>query len=233
MIIANTGAGGNSREFMRNVTSVANRVHQMLNGKIKCRGKTFPNDTKGKERGMGKAKDLTIGRLLIETESRSAQERSQIDQNIAFAAARNYTSNAEQKTIIKGWRGNGSEEFKKKRAETIVQSVAETVGLTGPEVTMHGQNPPVRKTSGKLIVGAARAGRTVEDPEISPSGPHAAGRMPILRFPKPHSEKPLAGEIRPQAKKGISQGGKDEKGNGKGKKENAGKSTPRKSSSPM
>jgi len=111
MIIANTGAGGNFRDFTRNVTSVTNRVHQMLSRKIKCHEKTCPNDTKGKERGMEKAKELMIGRLLIKTETRMAQERSQLAKNIAFATSRNYMSNAEQNTIIKGWREHGEEDF--------------------------------------------------------------------------------------------------------------------------
>lgn len=114
VIIINTGGGGNFREFVCKVNNATNRLHQLMTGKDKCHEKTCPADPRGKEYGQGKAKDLTIGRLLVKTENRLAQERSQPNQNIAFATARSYTTNAEQKTIIKEWGEGGSEDYKKK-----------------------------------------------------------------------------------------------------------------------
>ena len=114
-----------------------------------------------------KAKDLMIGRLLVKTENMLAKERSQLNQNIAFAATRSYTTNAEEKTIIKEWKEGGSEEYREKRAETIVQSVAEMVGMTGSEVTKLGPKPKTSKGAGvgKWRYGQKDSAEQVKNPQ--------------------------------------------------------------------
>ena len=64
-----------------------------------------------------KAKDSTIGRILVKTENRLAQGRSQLRQNIAFTTAMSYETNAGQKTIIKEWEEGGSKEYRKKERQ--------------------------------------------------------------------------------------------------------------------
>ena len=49
--------------------------------------------------------------LLVKIENMLAQERSTITRSIAFDTARNYTTNAEQKMIIKEWREGGVREI--------------------------------------------------------------------------------------------------------------------------
>jgi len=111
------------------------------------------------------------------------------------------------------------------------------VGLTGQEVTMLGPKHPARKSEGKLVIGAARVGRKVGEPESSSSsGPQAteAGRIPILRFPKSHTGNPLTGGMNPHTKKRDYKGreGKVKREKEQGKRKDAGKPTPRKSNSP-
>jgi len=50
--------------------------------------------------------------------------------------------------------------------------------------------------------------------------------MPIVRFPRPHSEKPLTGGKHPQAKNGNIKGGKGGKRKGGGKKGESPEQTP-------
>ena len=64
----------------------------------------------GWEWGKKKANDLTLGRLPVKNEQRTAQERIAPAQNAAFDTAGAYASNSVQKVISKmeGYRGKGA-----------------------------------------------------------------------------------------------------------------------------
>jgi len=159
------------------MTFASNRLHQLASGKIPCSEKSCPpeGEGEGKELSSQKAKDIAIGRLLIKQESRLAQERSFLTQNVAFTTARTLTSNAGQKTIQKEWMGKGgTEEFQKRRAGLIIQSAAEIAGIPPEEVeravnaaagsSSSSSNQPPRT---KMAVGVMSAGRSMRSPKCS------------------------------------------------------------------
>ena len=103
IVIVNTGGGMSFQEMLADMTFATNRLHQLGIGKVQCNAKSFPEEWEGGEISSQKANDIAIGRLLIKQENRLARDRSLMRQNAAFATARAYATNADQKPIQKEW----------------------------------------------------------------------------------------------------------------------------------
>ena len=117
MVIVNTGAGTSHREAMGDLKCISNRLHQLASGRIPCHGKSRPGGNEHKQAIIDLAKKATIGRILVRNANRSAHVRIALTQSAAFGTARKYTSNAEQKNIIRGWKDTGAQEFKNAKPE--------------------------------------------------------------------------------------------------------------------
>ena len=113
---------------------MGNRVHQIGSRRLECSKTACPGDGEGRKEGRDAsielAKDIVIGRLLVKNEVRLENDRSTISHHAAFSTARQITSNTEQKSIIREWKGDeGQNVFRSKRSELILQAAANIAGI--------------------------------------------------------------------------------------------------------
>ena len=210
--VLNTGGGYGYLEFLCDVTWVTNRLHQICMGKTKCHPKTCPQEGKGKEKSVEKAKEITMGRLLIKTETSLAHERSAINKSVAFQTARTITTNSEQKQALREMKTGGETLYKEKRAGLIIKSAEEIAGI----------QRAVYPTGGKIAIGAGRINRGSEASSSSwnwggQQQQDAVTSAPTSKGPAytPQGNTPLVGSK--NGKSGL--GGKGtKKGKGKGVK---------------
>ena len=193
VVVVSTGGGDSLMEFYGDVESITSRLHQVISDRLKCHPQACPEEGNGNGRTVAieKAMTLQYGRLLIKEEVRLVHERSTISQNIAFQTARRYTSNAEQKRILRGWKITGSEEFKMRRAEQIVQTTAEIDGIDPEEIRGFAENEEGGK---KRVVGEERRNRVAVGwkgaaAESSSTGNDRGQMRHVFRFPAPHTNK--------------------------------------------
>ena len=116
----------------------------------------------------------------MKTEQSLFQERSVINQNVAFTTARNMTANAEQKRASGEWKTGGGVQFKKKRAGLILKSAAEMAGAQEKEaMTTIGPKEKIQIGTGRInrisagsasSGGWAGKGRASNDPN-TPNAP--------------------------------------------------------------
>ena len=110
LVIINTGGAAAFQEMLCDISFAPNRLHRLKMGKILCHEEACPKgDDDDSQASRTLASEVQIGRLLIKQEMKLSQERSIITQNAAFSAARNITSNHEQKIIMKDWKGKEKE----------------------------------------------------------------------------------------------------------------------------
>lgn len=161
-----------------------------------------------------------------------AQERSQITQSVAFETARTLTSNTEQKATMREWRTTGAHDFKQKRADTILQSVAEMAGLPPADAIKRVQGQQKKETpvqTPKIAIGAARLNRNSSI--SSGSGAGAAASSNISRVPKFTPGKHLAENAYADVSSDREGKGKGKGKGGKGKGGKKGKGKPQEQSS--
>ena len=98
-------------------------------------------------------------------------------QSVSYTTARQYTSNAEQKSIVMTWNDTSSSAYRQKQADHIAQAASDMAGVNSQEaISAAGQ-----VTNGKLVVGAAQKGRQPQEPTVNVDN---KSTMPVFSFPK-------------------------------------------------
>ena len=126
--IVNKGGWASFLEMMGDVMCATNRLHHLTQRNVVLRKTSRPSDPEGKEDSSQKAKTLQVGSLLARNGQKLSAERSVMNQSESCATARQITSNAEKKSIVREWKTGGSTSYNGREAERVVALAAETVG---------------------------------------------------------------------------------------------------------